>query len=196
MTPELEANESASKVDKRAVSSAQDEVWNELKLSAKSTGKSEKETAQSIDLTYGHDLDDIIQYHMQTRAENGTRSHDPIDMQISSGHATTPEESHFANPSLQQNWAPREEELSVIPQHDTHAHRHPHHDRPTPPAVGSPIDRLGPQDYTVNGLSNSSLRIPELPRERPIPAPDLDIDHDRLAARARQAARRAGRHGF
>lgn len=196
MTPEFEAIENASKINKRSVASAQEEAWSDLKLTTKPASKATRESDQTIDFTYGHQLDDIIQYHTQTSAEHGTRAHDPIDMQLNSRHSILPEESHFANPSLQQNWAPREEELSVIPQNDAQPRRESHHARLTPPAIGSPIEMLGPQDYTANGLSNSSLRIPEQPRERPIPAPDIVIDHDRMVERARQAARRSGRHGF
>ncbi len=130
---------------------------------------------------YGHSEDDV--YMHNTRTPNGM-NHSPMEMLISSGHSVDTEMSMFANPSLRENLLPHAELIRTVsePQHS-------HRNHATPPAEGgaehAPIEG---QIAVANTLSPSSLRVPELPRLQPIPSPPLDIDHERSAERARQAA--------
>ncbi|MBX9721136.1 MAG: hypothetical protein K2X81_07070 [Candidatus Obscuribacterales bacterium] len=170
------------------------EIWTEMKANSLQNKASKPCTDEFLNIPpvstpgYGHSEDDLHTHN--TRTPNGM-NHSPMDMVISSGHSVGTEMSMFANPSLRDNLLPQAELIRMIPPPEL-----PHRNHATPPAEGgaahAPIEG---QIVVANTLSPSSLRVPELPRLQPIPSPPLEINHQRNAERARQAAEHDPFHG-
>ncbi len=192
MSKEKDASKEIAEPKAVSESSAlHNEAFSEMKMNAvqnkASTNSSER--AQFLDCPpvpgYGHTQDDIFQHN--TRTPNGL-NHNPMEMTINSGHSVDNEMTVFANPSLRENWLAHDE-LRAIP-HPQESRHHSHRHAIAPAEGGG---RPLPQDQVVipNVLSPGSLRLPDLPRLNPIASAPLDIDHERNAERARQAAQSA-----